>query len=109
MRRARNTPRVPRAKRHRWKDSRSDPANACTRASAEKDVEHRSRSNTPAGRELLPVREYKMTFSTGSCMVKMKYTEDEVSTMIAESREACKRLRKLGMIGRPLQPHASRN
>ena len=40
---------APRAKRHRWKDSRSDetgrrsdPANACTRSSAEKDAEHRS-------------------------------------------------------------------
>ena len=41
-----------------------------------------------------------MTFSTDSRMVKMKFTEDEVSAMIAESKEACKRLRKLGMIGK---------
>ena len=40
-----------------------------------------------------------MTFSTGdSCVVKVKYSEDEMSAMITESREACKRLRKLGMI-----------
>ena len=40
-----------------------------------------------------------MTFSTGSsCVAKIKYSEDEMSAMIAESREACKRLRKLGMI-----------
>ena len=52
------------AKRHRWKDSRSDEtgrrsdsANACIRASAEKDAELRSRSNTQGIRELLPERE----------------------------------------------------
>ena len=28
----------------------------------------------------------------------MKFTEDDVSAMIAESREACKRLRKPGML-----------
>ena len=33
--------------------SMSDPANACTRASAEKGAEYRSRSNTLAGRKLL--------------------------------------------------------
>ena len=51
---------MPRAKLHRWKDSRSDengcksdPANACIRASAEKDAEHRSRGNTQVGRDLL--------------------------------------------------------
>ena len=31
-------------------------------------------------------------------MVKMKYREDEMSAIIPESREACKRLRKLSMI-----------
>ena len=34
-----------------------------------------------------------MTFSTGSSVIKMKFTEDDVWAMIAESREACKRLR----------------
>ena len=55
---------MPRAKLHRWKDSRSDengcksdPANTCIRASAEKDAEHRSRSNTQVGRKLLLERE----------------------------------------------------
>ena len=38
-------------------------------------------------------------------MVKMKCTEDEVSAMIAESREACKRLRKLGMIRKTVATH----
>ena len=46
-----------------------------------------------------------MTFSTGSCMVKTKYTEDEVSAMIAESREACKRLRKLEIIRKTVATH----
>ena len=38
-------------------------------------------------------------------MVKMKYTEDEVSAMIAESREACKRLRKLDVIRKTVATH----
>ena len=46
-----------------------------------------------------------MTFSTGSCVMKMKYAENEVSAMIAESREACKRLRKLGMIRKTVATH----
>ena len=47
-----------------------------------------------------------MTFSTGSsCVVKMKYLEDEMSPMIAEAREACKRLRKLGMIRKTVITH----
>ena len=40
-----------------------------------------------------------MAFLTGSgCVVTMKYSEDEMSAMIAESREACKRLQKPDMI-----------
>ena len=46
-----------------------------------------------------------MTFLTGSRVVKMKFTEDEVSAMIAESREACKRLRKLGTIRKSVATH----
>ena len=46
-----------------------------------------------------------MTFSTGSNVVKMKLTEDDVSAMVAESREACKRLRKLGMIRKTVATH----
>ena len=38
-------------------------------------------------------------------MVKMKYSEDEMSAMIAESREACKRLRKLGKIMKTVATH----
>ena len=38
-------------------------------------------------------------------MVKMKYSEDEMSAMIAKSREACKRLRKLGMIRKTIATH----
>ena len=48
-----------------------------------------------------------MTFSIDSSMVKMKYTEeDEVSAMIAESREECKRLRTLGMIRKTVTIHS---
>ena len=47
-----------------------------------------------------------MTFSTGSsCVVKMKHSENEMSAMIAEAREACKRLRKLGMIRKTVASH----
>ena len=46
-----------------------------------------------------------MTFSTGSCMIKMKYKEDDVSAMIAESREACKRLHKLYMLWKTVATH----
>ena len=47
-----------------------------------------------------------MTFSTGSsCVVKMKYSEDEMSATIAESREACKHLRTLGMIRKTVVAH----
>ena len=46
-----------------------------------------------------------MTFSTGSNVIKMKLTEDDVSAMVAESREACKRLRKLGMIRKTVATH----
>ena len=37
--------------------------------------------------------------------MKVKYTKDEVSAMIPESREACKRLRKLGMIRKTVATH----
>ena len=46
-----------------------------------------------------------MTFSTGSSVIKIKFTEDDVSAMIAKSREACKRLRKLGMIRKTVATH----
>ena len=46
-----------------------------------------------------------MAFSTDSSMVKMNYTEDKVSATIAESREACKRLRTLGMIRKTVATH----
>ena len=46
-----------------------------------------------------------MAFSADSRVVKMKFTEDEVSAMIAESREACKRLRKLCMIRKTVATH----
>ena len=47
-----------------------------------------------------------MTFLTGSsCMVKMKYLKDEMSAMITESREACKRLQKLGVIRKTVAAH----
>ena len=44
-----------------------------------------------------------MTFSAGSSMIK--YAECEISAMITESREACKRLRKLGMIRKTVATH----
>ena len=46
-----------------------------------------------------------MTFSNGSSVVKTKYTEDEMSAMIVESREACKRSGKLGMIKKTVATH----
>ena len=46
-----------------------------------------------------------MTLLTGSDVLKIKYTEDDVSAMIAESREACKRLWKLGMIRKTVATH----
>ena len=46
-----------------------------------------------------------MTFSTDGSMVKLKYTEDEMSAIIAESREARKPLRKLGMIRKTVAAH----
>ena len=70
----------PRAKRHRWKDSwsdepgrRSDPTNACIRASAEKDTEQRSHSK---GRNSSSEREQgKMTFSIDDSVVEKQYQE----------------------------------
>ena len=38
-------------------------------------------------------------------MVKIQYSEDKMSAMIAESREACKRLRKLGNIMKTVATH----
>ena len=47
-----------------------------------------------------------MTFSIDrSYVVKMKYSKDEMSAMIAESREACKRLQKLGRIMKTVITH----
>ena len=46
-----------------------------------------------------------MILSTGSSVIKMKFTEDDVSAMVAKSREACKRLRKLGMLWKTVATH----
>ena len=46
-----------------------------------------------------------MTILTGSCVMKVKYTDDEVSAMVAESRKAGKRLRKLDMIRKTVATH----
>ena len=47
-----------------------------------------------------------MTLSTdGSCVVENKYSEDEISPMIAESREARKHLRKLGKVMKTVATH----
>ena len=35
----------------------------------------------------------------------MKFTEYDVSAMIAESREACKRIRKLGILRKTIATH----
>ena len=55
----------PRAKRHQRKESRSDETgrgsateSAYTKASAKRDAEHRIRSSTLTGRELLHEREF---------------------------------------------------
>ena len=47
-----------------------------------------------------------MTFSTDSSMVvKMKCSEDEISAMLADSREARKHLRKLGRVIKTVVAH----
>ena len=46
-----------------------------------------------------------MTLSNGSSVVKTKHTEDEMSAMIVESREACKRSRKIGTIKMTVATH----
>ena len=46
-----------------------------------------------------------MTFSFDSSVIKIKFTEDDVPAMIAETREACKRLRKLGMLRKSVVTH----
>ena len=48
----------------------------------------------------------KMPFSTDSSMVvKMRYSEDEMSAMLAESKEARKHLRKMGKIMKTAATH----
>ena len=49
-----------------------------------------------------------MMFSTDSSTVKNKYTGDEISAMIVESREAYKRLRKLCMITKTVATYRSK-
>ena len=40
-----------------------------------------------------------MTFTTdGTCVVKKEYSDEEISAVLAESRQARKRLRKLGKV-----------
>ena len=40
-----------------------------------------------------------MTFTTdGTCMVKMEHSGEEISAVLAESRQERKRLRKLGKV-----------
>ena len=46
-----------------------------------------------------------MTFSTGSSVRRNKFPKGDVSAMIAESREACKRLRKLGLLRKTVATH----
>ena len=52
-------------------------------------------ANTLRDGELLPERESKQR---SELVPKMQFTECDVSVIVAESREACKRLRKLGML-----------
>ena len=48
----------------------------------------------------------KMTFSTDSSMVvKVKYSEDEISVIITESREGRNHLRKLGRVMKTVATH----
>ena len=48
----------------------------------------------------------KVAFSTdSSCVVQMRYTEDAMSAMVVESREACKCLRKLGIVMKTVAAH----
>ena len=47
-----------------------------------------------------------MTFSSDNSMVvKMEYSEDEISAVLAESREARKHLRKLGRVMMTVAAH----
>ena len=47
-----------------------------------------------------------MTFSNdGSCVVEKTCLKDEISTMIVQSREARKNLRKLGMVVKTVATH----
>ena len=60
-------------------------------------------ANTLRDGELLPERESKQRYEL--IQKKMKFTEDDVSAMIAKSREVCKRLRKLGMSRKTVTTH----
>ena len=62
-------------------------------------------ANTLRDGELLPERELKQR---SELVPKMKFTDCDVSAMIAESREACKRLRKLGMLRKTCYPSPQR-
>ena len=47
-----------------------------------------------------------MTFSNdGSCVVEKQYSEDKISAILAKSREARKRLRKLGRVMKTVATH----
>ena len=47
-----------------------------------------------------------MTFSNdGSCVVKKKYSEDEMSEVLVESRKARKHLRKVGRVMKTVATH----
>ena len=60
------------------------------------------KANTLRDGELLPERESKQRFEL---VPKMKFTKYDVSVMIAKSREACKRLQKLGMLRKTVATH----
>ena len=59
-------------------------------------------ANTLRDGELLPERESKQR---SELVPKMNFTECDVSAMILESREACKRLRKLDMLRKTVVTH----
>ena len=59
-------------------------------------------ANTLTDGELLPERESKQR---SELVPKIKFTECDVSATIAESREACKRLRKLGTLRKTAAAH----
>ena len=66
----------------------SEPAPRRTLSTGVETIPRRVRSSQNMSKE--------MTFSTDSSMVvKIKYSEDEISAILEEAREACKHFRKL--------------